>query len=642
MEAYSSLLMSGLGYALSQDKDRNAFRNIDTKAVIKNDIPSMKNIYESKYWDEVKEEELSKATASWNDSQNTLETGVVPRPGYADMFQSLTPNDSKTSKVNKVQSLTGESVEIEQFTHNNMQPYFRGNVKQNVDPNASSSYLEISTGRGEYKKKKEVECFFEPTSGMGNVCGMKNNTDFYLNHIEAPINRNNDFPIEPVRVGPGLNQGFNNTPEGGFQQTRTLEYAKPKTIDELRPLSRPKTSYKIPFQGPQKLQTGGSRGKEGEFSKNRPDTYYEQTEDQWLKTTGAVIRESERPELVVKPTSRVDTHVEYDGHATAYSSQPGKGDSDDYGKSNVLVYNNERDITQQRTVVSNLTSVVKAIVAPFVDIMKRSTKEYLVDAPRTYGNMNVQIPEKPTTYDPVMHSMRTTIKETTIHDSTIMNAKGRDAVPVQSEDEARTTNRQTLEKFDTVRNVGSHKYKAFVYDPDEIARTTNRETTSDNNNQHGYISGDVTGRKGAYSHIEVQVYDTQKHHVSDNDYIGHAGSGAFEAQRSYEAEYNAEIDGTREMMNIKSGNTPGAGGGYVNMTKDGVSMEIKKLTQDYMAAREEGNITRIYQPTVNKIEQCQVTKTPQGACLVEQTNRLDPGLLESLKQNPYNLSVNPI
>jgi len=646
MEAYASAALTGLGYALSQE--RNTFSPIQNKPVSQNDLPSMKNLYNSDYWNQVRQEEFQLGTDMWNQSQTPTETGVVPRPAYADMFTPISkdiPMENVPRQMGEqyVESMTGNSVPVEQFKHNNMQPYFRGEVKQNIDPFAGSSYLENSTGRGErFKNKQEVECFFQPVENMGNVCGMKNSVDYYMKHIEAPIRRNNDFPIEQVRVGPGLNMGFNNVSEGGFQQSRTLDYAREKTVDELRPLSRPKVSYEIPFQGPQKSQTGGSRGLQAEVAKQRPDTFFEQTEDQWLKTTGATIRETGRPEMVIKPTARVDGNVEYKGNAYAVSSQPGKGDSDDYGKSSVVVYANERDVTQQRTVVSNLTSVVKAIAAPFMDILKRTTKEYFVDAPRTFGNLQVQIPEKPTTYDPVTHAMRTTIKETTIHDTTIMNPRGPNGVPVQGEDQAKTTIRQTMEKEDTVRNVGSHRYKAFVYDPEEVARKTVRETTSDNNNQVGYISGDMTGRRGAYSHIEVQVYDTQKQFVSDNDYVGTAGGGVGEQARVYDAEYNAEIDGTREMMNIKSGNTPGAGGAFTNINKDAVDMEIKKLNSDYITQRENNNITKVYQNTAQAIEQCEVTKTPQGACLVEQTDRLDPTLMSNLRNNPYNLSVNPI
>jgi len=96
------------------------------------------------------------------------------------------------------------------------------------------------------------------------------------------------------------------------------------------------------------------------------------------------------------------------------------------------------------------------------------------------------------------------------------------------------------------------------------------------------------------------------------------------------------------MMNIKSGNTPGAGGAFTNINKDAVDMEIKKLNSDYITQRENNNITKVYQNTAQAIEQCEVTKTPQGACLVEQTDRLDPTLMSNLRNNPYNLSVNPI
>lgn len=646
MEAYTSAALTGLGYALSQE--RNTFQPVYSQNVPQNDLPSMKNLYNSDYWNQVRQQEFQLGTETWNQSQTPTTSGVVPRPAYADMFTPISSgvpleNIPREQAGSFVESLTGNSVPVEQFKHNNMQPFYRGAIKQNVDSFAGSSYLENSTGRGDrFKHKQEVECFFDPVANMGNVCGMKNQVDYYMKHIEAPIKRNNDFPIEQVRVGPGLNMGFNNVSEGGFQQSRTLDYVRPKTVDELRPLSRPKETYELPFQGPQKTQTGGTRGLQAEVTKQRPDTYYEQSKDQWLQTTGATIRETGRPEMVVKPTARVDGHVEYQGPAAAFSAQPGKGEQDDYGKSSVVVYDNERDVTQQRTVVSNLTSVVKAVIAPFMDILKRTPKEYFVDAPRTFGNLQAQIPEKPTTYDPVTHAMRTTIKETTIHDTTIMNPKGPNGVPTQSEDQAKTTIRETLEKFDTVRNVGSHRYKAFVYDPEVVARKTVRETTSDNNNQVGYVGGDMNNRRGAYSHIEVQVYDTQKQFISDNDYIGARGAGRGEQARVYDAEYNAEIDGTREMMNIKSGNTPGAGGAYTGITKDAVDMESKRLMSDDMNQRDTHNITKVYQTTVNAIDQCEVTKTPQGACLVEQTDRLDPNLMANLRNNPYNLSINPI
>jgi hypothetical protein len=642
MEAYASAALGGLGYAFTQNQDPYV-NLVNNTSITPGDIPSMKNIYDSKYWDEVRQHEFQESTNSWNAAKNPLQTGVVPRPAYHDQFVPIMPDfkaDVSATPTQDVMSLTGETIPVEQFVHNNMQPFYKGSVTQNVDPISTESFLENSTGRGDrFKTKQAVECFFQPTPFMGNVCGMNNESDFYQSRIESPIRRNNDFPIEQVRVGPGLNQGYNARPEGGFQQTRTLEYAKPRTIDELRPLSRPKVTYEIPFQGPQKsiVQNIGSTG---EFAKNRPDTYYEQSKDQWLQTTGAVIKQMEQPEYVVKPTSRVDTHTDYRGASYA-AGQPGKGDKDDYGKSGVIVYSNARDETQQRSVITNVASVVKAVVAPFLDILKRTPKEYTIDSARTYGNMSAQIPEKPTLYDPVNHIMKTTIKETTVHDTTILNPHGRDQGWVESDDQAKRTVRETVQPIDTTRNIGSHTYKTVVINPEMIAKKTVKETTEDNNNQIGNVSGDTTGRKGAYSHIEVQVYNTQKQYISDKDHTGIAGSGEQYNQSSYEQYYNAEIDGTREMMNIKAGNTPNAKGANVALDSKNLDLEAKKLEADRVNPRD-GNVNRIYQLRAEPIEQCEVTKHPQMACLNENAERLDPSLLASLKENPYNLSINPI
>ena len=46
----------------------------------------------------------------------------------------------------------------------------------------------------------------------------------------------------------------------------------------------------------------------------------------------------------------------------------------DYGKKAINLPQNERDITGKRTHLSNFTSLVKAIVAPLLDVMKTTRK----------------------------------------------------------------------------------------------------------------------------------------------------------------------------------------------------------------------------------------------------------------------------
>ena len=539
-------------------------------------------------------------------------------------------------------SLTGEAISAEQFLPPNTQPFFRGSVRQNMDYGVNDTLLENYTGRGEMLlSKKEVGCFFEPTSGYGNVCGMPNVSSDIKSRIEAPLRRNNDFPIEQVRVAPGLGAGYTSEGVGGFQQGATLDYIRPKTIDELRPGNRQKLVMEARVQGPAKTATGTQRGTIGDVSKHRPDTYYSQTEDQWLRTRGENDKERQRPVVDLKPTARVDSHVEYKGLLTGVD-RPGKGASDDYGKASVVVYENERQTTQTRTVVSNLTSAVKAVVAPLLDVMKHGIKEYTVDAARTFGNMQAQIPTKATVYDPVTGMMRTTLKETMIHDTTISNPRGRDAVPVSRDDTARKTGRETLPVEDTTRNVGSHKYRVIMYNPDAAARKTVRETTTKAANPSGFVGNNVPGSEGAYTVIDVQVLNTQRQFTADNEYTGDAAGGVSDFRlMSQEAQHNAEIDGTREAMNIASGHTPSAGGAFVGLSPENVDMESKKLISDSFAPRVSGNAEAQVPSGVVPIMACDLSRG-DPARPNALAGRLDPGVMESLRSNPYSVRINPI
>lgn len=640
MELYASAALTGMGYALN--KERDGLRKSQLPAMDMNETPSMNNMYESDHWRRVRQDEKNRGDALWKKAESPWNTGVVPKPAYASMFSTpMSENNSEqvSTKSRFVQSLTGEAIPVEQFQHNNMQPFFRGSVKQNMDPHMNESRLEAFTGRGDLlMNKQEVAPMFAPTSGLTNVCGMANNADYFLSHTNIPVVRNNDFPIDQIHVGPGLNKGFTATPDGGFQQASTLEYSRPKNVDELRVASKPRYVNEGNMGGP--VRAPEQRGLIGEFAKNRPDTFYEQTEDNWLRTTGANTKEMSRGVQIVKPTSRVDSHVQYKGNAQAFVSQPGKGAADDYGKTGVMVYDNERMTTETKTVVSNLTSTVKAIVAPLLDVMKHGIKEYTVDSARPYGNMSAQIPEKPTTYDPVNHLMRTTIKETTIHDTTIANLKGPERLTQPTQDEAKTTIRETLPVEDTTRNISSHVYRVVTYNPDEVARTTIREMTEQAQNDVGYISGDVTGRVGAYQVIDVEVPMTQKAVIADNDYYGGSESKTDFRPRSQDAERSMEVDGTREALVMAAGHTPAGAGAFTSLDPEKVDLESKKLMTDSIAPRAVGNVSRVLQPTAKPIEECEITSRPD----IPNANKdwLDPSILNALRDNPYTVSVNPI
>lgn len=603
--------------------------------------PSMDNVYESNYWQTARQYESAETTSAWNLSQNPAQSGVVPRPAYADMFAEvnyLPGTQGPSGSGGRVQTLAGDTVDAEHFTHNNMQPFLKKNTTQSLDFSGNEALLQGHTGAAVYRPdKKEVECFFEPTQGLGNVCGMTNQTDYYLSHLDVPKTRNNDFPIPQVKVGPGIGQGFSAAPSGGKNQSETLNFVRPKTVDELRPKGNAqKTSFESRLQGHE--QRTAQRGQLPNLSKNRPDTYYENNADDMLPNKNVRTKNTYRSVNVVKPTSRVDTHVPREGIVNASLYHPGKGMKDDYGKSKICVYDNERNTTQTKTIVSNLRSAISAVIAPFTDIFRRTPKEYFVDAPRTFGQFQTQMPAKATLYDPVDHAMKTTIKETTIHDTTVMNLHGNEAGRAENPDPTKPTVRETMPVEDTTRNVSAHTYRVITYNPDAVAKATFKEMVENNPNQSGYVR--VPNANGAYDYVKVDLSPTQKEFVSDNDYYGTAGSKSEFLPPSHENVHNAEIDGTREMLNMKSGYTPNALGANQAPTKDDVDMQMKRALSDDYAAREFNNITHVSQQTKN-LSECTITK-PANSLPNQGEDRLDPNLLSALKQNPFSININPI
>jgi hypothetical protein len=181
----------------------------------------------------------------YKQSKKPFETGVLAKPVQSDIFSSQVASYENNYDNNAfVSSLTGEKINKENFTHNNMQPFLRKNVTQYTDVEKMSAKLDNNTGNNRYwKNKEEVPNFFQPVPNMGNICGMKNNDEYYKSRIDLVPKANNFFPIESIRVGPGLNQGYDSKGVGGFQQTDSLDYAKPRTIDDLRSKINQKNTY---------------------------------------------------------------------------------------------------------------------------------------------------------------------------------------------------------------------------------------------------------------------------------------------------------------------------------------------------------------------------------------------------------------
>ena len=683
LEVYVILTLAGIGYLLNQSSSKNNSNIKNT--YLKNETPSMNNVYDSTFANETLRLTGQKVENMFNKSNNPRKTGVISKN-----YNFLKENNEDIKKQ-KIQTLDGRYVNKTDFTHNNMVPFFGGSVKQNVESFTNDAIMLNANGTDSlYKQKKEVKTFFDTCQDVGNINGTANQTDYYRDRIAEPIVKNNVFPVPQVKVGPGLNQGFSATPTGGYQQLDMLDYVKFKNVDDLRVANKPKLSFNgVTIDG----LKSSVRGDLGAVEKNRPETFWEQTPDMWMKTTGAFTKAMDIPEQIVKDTNRQDITTEYVGTAYGHDQQSrtadpsvrdplkpqygsfdlanpaastyGKGNADDFGKSKILVYNNERDITSTRVYQGNLTSLIKSIAAPVIDMIKITKKEEFIDNPRHFGNMGIQIPSKQTIYDP-NDIAKTTIKESLIHDTTINNLTGPKQLYVYDPDDiARTTMRQTTESIDNNINLtGKSKIQVYTNDP---TKKTLKETTIDSD-RYGNIDKLEGQAAGGYQTNEWDARLTQKSIISDNDYYGQVkkdmGLGyevnewdARLTQKSIlsdndyygtAATVNAkkeiskqDIENARITPNIETllfNRKPTDVGAKEFIGKESAeSMSYRKYEDNFYADRGTQNTDRVYNeiPSTNEVLPTKMGKDYRQP----DAERLDINILKTMLDNPLNIDL---
>ena len=204
------------------------------------------------------------------------------------------PQPKETFLSPRPVSTSNDGVELSQAPsgHNNMVPFFGARVTQNLQAGAHDSVLDTFSGTGKNQfDKREIASMYDVKSGMGLPFGNQNESDFLQSRQVTSLRMNNVFPVEPVRVGPGLNDGYTNLPSGGYQQFNELqEYAKPRTTDEIRTENNPKLSYNAPPVPGAFYIT--NPGLQAPVNKNRPDGFgilsKEDGSMPYLLTTGGV------------------------------------------------------------------------------------------------------------------------------------------------------------------------------------------------------------------------------------------------------------------------------------------------------------------------------------------------------------------
>ena len=514
----------------------------------------------------------------------------------------LQGNNNNNNNNNNYASLTGDKIDVANFNHNNMTPFFGSKIRgATTDSHLSESILDNMQGSGsQHRVKRETAPLFAPKTEMGWQNGAPNTTDFYKSRIQLPTVMNNVKLWEEERVAPGINLGYTSAGSGGFNSgIEGRELHQPKTVDELRVATNYKTNlqYKNP-QGPASnaIQNLGIHGRQ---EKHLPDTYFENGPERWLRTTGQELRPTVHSENILKPENRIDTTTEYYGGGSAAATigggatyvtgtledskrqqlssmgiRPATMTGQNNAGQNDFVINsyqnlpNNRATTRHDVEVGGIHGVIKALVAPITDFLRPTRKDNVVGNLRENGNVQADRLGNYVVYNPTVNKPKTTIREMT------SGSIGLNHLNVNSQQNSN-------------------------------AYLTSKQTPI--NNQRDTTSTSYVG--GGNSQTNAMMNTQGKFMGVDN------------VNKSYESRMN---QGGTQMFNQ-----------YMNVDVNKLESDrVNNSRWDKSSGRVGGNI-----PNVGFMGSQQTL--PQSANYQNQSSeRLDPALLNAFKNNPYTQSLN--
>ena len=499
-------------------------------------------------------------------------------------------------------SLSGQEIKPEQFKHNNMTPYFGAKIRgATADANLSESIMDNMQGSGSQMfRKKEVAPLFKPQDNVQWAYGAPNQSDFYQSRVNPSLRMSNVKPWEEQVVAPGLNQGFTSSGSGGFNSgMEARDKWLPKNVDELRVLTNPKTTYGLQgHEGPADSYIKNT-GFIGKVEKHLPDTYYANTPDRWLTTTGQEKAQKVRSIEVLQDVSRPGTSREYFGSTTlATGGEAGyapqnyhpsfKTESEqnvttgptcgvgsncpatnaDYGREGYKFLPTNRSTTDCNPDETGFISgTIKAVVAPFLDALRPTRKENVVGNARPYENVTSLVPS------------------------------------------------------------------GTVYNPADRTKTTNREMQEgklDNNHLNIQNQND-----GAYIVSKQQAIENNRETTNCSYIAPSSGPANQEGSMNYNAAYNQRNNPNKTYLN-----RPNQGGTQIFNQEENIKIDKRDHDRDNnrMWVRGTGpTVAMMSAPSVDSIGKFNARQQYDDGKIG--CERIQPDILTAFKQNPYTQSL---
>lgn len=504
------------------------------------------------------------------------------------------PSSSQKQSGSQYYSMTGEKVDLDYFQHNNMTPYFGGQLRNKItNANSSESQLDAMNGTGsQYLSKRENSPLFAPETNLEWPLGTPNNTDFVRSRMNVSWRMANVNPFKEEKVGPGLGLGFTTAGEGGFNAGMGMRDAwLDRGVDELRVATKPKASgmMALGYEGPaySYIKTMASAEQMGAVEKNRPETSFPMGPERLMTTTGVEKGQTLRSIPVDRYVSRPETAIAYAGGAgytnttkemvygeympthnhalgevpipVANANGRGYGTDADYGIKASQVYANNRSENDAGEYFGGLGGSIGAVVAPLLDMLRPSRRENTIGTLRPY------------------------------------------------------------------QNPGSTVSQSYIFNPADRAPTTIRETTE---RAIGHLNTDKTlYERGAYEVTPVEVKDTARQTTS-RYYLGNAGaSDRTKEARPYDAEY-AQRNNENKSSAVEQ--TAYMTKGSIGLLNGDINMRTKP--------REVAD-TRPVMPTMPyqtvDASSMGLRKSSPGLYSNIELDRAHPDILSGLKTNPY-------
>ena len=492
-------------------------------------------------------------------------------------------------------SLSGND-ESSPMTHNNMVPFFSS--KTTGAGGEHASFLDNMSGGGsQYISKQEQAPLFSPQKDMRFANGTPNQTEFMRSRVVPSLRMANVKTWDEQRVGPGLDQGYTVDGDMGFNSGMAArDKWVDRNVDQLRVETNPKLTFSLDqHKGPATFFNNAPATVEtqGKVEKHLPDTYFVNTPDRWLTTTGLEKGQTSRSEQMHKDVNRITTTAEYYGvdsnpdgtklytdrnykpttrpqldpnpimNPTASGS--GHAGSTDYGKKSYNSLPNNRSTCAQPQEMGGVHGMLRSVVAPLLDVLRPSRKENVIGNCRPNGNVQTAVSALP------------------------------------------------------------------VYNPADRTPTTIRETTEGKlDNNHLNVERQSNA---AYLVNKQQAINNQRETTTDFEYYGDSGgAGAQSGCAVYDASYRQ-----RNNVNKTYENRANQGGmGLLNATEN---VEIHRSDNDR-------DNNRMWVPNTGRnlalpsVEtHGQLNSVPQSYLNDDNSNRLNPDLLSAFKENPYTQSL---